>query len=202
MTNKHQRAVGACDCTADYVKREIIRRANRKRNLMVLAILLFLLLLCGAFYGVFSIVANNKDARDALGQMVDEARKKADDVVSQVARPTTVFDRVKDNIAIVNVANGRGTGFIAEMEGRVYLFTNEHVIRSTSRPTAMLIDGTELKLGSFYLSTDRDLARYEVLNGLRAKPLRIRMDTPPPAISHRNTRCVDRAGKYFLEYAA
>ena len=23
----------------------------------------------------------------------------------------------------------------------------------------------------------------------------------PPAISHRNTRCVDRAGKYFLEYA-
>ncbi len=24
----------------------------------------------------------------------------------------------------------------------------------------------------------------------------------PPAISHRNTRCVDRAGKYFLEYAA
>ena len=25
---------------------------------------------------------------------------------------------------------------------------------------------------------------------------------PPPAISHRNTRCVDRAGKYFLEYAA
>ena len=26
--------------------------------------------------------------------------------------------------------------------------------------------------------------------------------TDPPAISHRNTRCVDRAGKYFLEYAA
>ena len=26
--------------------------------------------------------------------------------------------------------------------------------------------------------------------------------TSPPAISHRNTRCVDRAGKYFLEYAA
>ena len=24
----------------------------------------------------------------------------------------------------------------------------------------------------------------------------------PPAISHRNTRCVDRAGKYFLECAA
>ena len=24
----------------------------------------------------------------------------------------------------------------------------------------------------------------------------------PPAISHRNTRYVDRAGKYFLEYAA
>ena len=27
-------------------------------------------------------------------------------------------------------------------------------------------------------------------------------DYTPPAISHRNTRCVDRAGKYFLEYAA
>ena len=26
--------------------------------------------------------------------------------------------------------------------------------------------------------------------------------TAPPAISHRNTRYVDRAGKYFLEYAA
>ena len=29
-----------------------------------------------------------------------------------------------------------------------------------------------------------------------------RSESFPPAISHRNTRCVDRAGKYFLEYAA
>ena len=29
-----------------------------------------------------------------------------------------------------------------------------------------------------------------------------KFDELPPAISHRNTRCVDRAGKYFLEYAA
>lgn len=32
--------------------------------------------------------------------------------------------------------------------------------------------------------------------------LRVLHFPPPPAISHRNTRCVDRAGKYFLEYAA
>ena len=35
------------------------------------------------------------------------------------------------------------------------------------------------------MNTDRDPLLYSV----------------PPAISHRNTRCVDRAGKYFLEYA-
>ena len=37
---------------------------------------------------------------------------------------------------------------------------------------------------------------------LADKPTALRRDSDPPAISHRNTRCVDRAGKYFLEYAA
>ncbi len=163
---------------AELIKRDIIRHANRKRNLMILLIIFVFVLLGGAGYGVYHILVNDKNTQAAVRSVVDATVKNASNAVAEATKPATVFDCVKDNIAIVKVDGSVGTGFIAEMDGKVYLFTNEHVIRSLSRPTATLIDGTEVKLGKFYLSTDRDLARYEVLGKLHAKPLQICLDTP------------------------
>ncbi len=178
MSCQYQARAGSSGPAAELIKRDIIRRANRKRNAMVSAIVLSCALLGAVGYGVHRIVTKDENAQAAVRSVMDATVRKASGAIVEATRPKTVFDCVKDNIAIVKVDGGVGTGFIAEMDDAVYLFTNEHVIRSTSRPTATLIDGTEVTLGKFYLSTDRDLARYEVLGRLHAKPLRIRMDAP------------------------
>lgn len=52
----------------------------------------------------------------------------------------------------------------------------------------------------FYVRVSADLKEgFPNVSGFSPQNLKY---CSPPAISHRNTRCVDRAGKYFLEYAA
>lgn len=57
---------------------------------------------------------------------------------------------------------------------------------------AMVMNGFVVSADTSYevIGKDEGIVQFDYENG------------GPPAISHRNTRCVDRAGKYFLEYAA
>lgn len=82
------------------------------------------------------------------------------------------FNAVKDKLVIIECLEGSGSGFLLEMDGKTYLMSNEHVLRSTSAPRAKLLDGTPLNLGAFSVATDRDLARFEV-NGCSIKPFQI-----------------------------
>lgn len=80
------------------------------------------------------------------------------------------FNAVKDKLVIIECNDGSsGSGFLLEMDGKTYLMTNEHVVRSTQTPYARLLDGTPLSLGNFSVATDRDLARFEVM-GCSIKP--------------------------------
>ena len=76
------------------------------------------------------------------------------------------FDDVKKCIVLAHESGGRsmGTGFLVKMDGKKYVMTNDHVARSSDTPKMVLIDGTELKLGAFSTASDRDLARFEVLD--------------------------------------
>lgn len=87
------------------------------------------------------------------------------------------FKAIKDKVAIIECDEGSGSGFILTMEGKTFLVSNEHVLRSSSTPKASLLDGTILKLGRFYVATDRDLARYEVLD-CKKEPLALSDRTP------------------------
>ena len=90
----------------------------------------------------------------------------------------SVFTEVKDKIALIKCKEGSGTGFLLGMDGKTYLVSNEHVVRSGGEVEARLIDGTILQLGEFSVASDgRDLARFEVL-GNSNKPLALRTAMP------------------------
>ena len=86
--------------------------------------------------------------------------------------PQIGFNAVKDKLVIIECREASGSGFLLEMDGKTYLMSNEHVLRSSSAPRAKLLDGTPLNLGAFSVATDRDLARFEV-NGCSIKPFQI-----------------------------
>ena len=72
------------------------------------------------------------------------------------------FNTAKSRIVLVHTKEGKGTGFLIKMNGKKYVLTNEHVIRSVNLPDMELLDGTKLELGALSVADDRDLARFEV----------------------------------------
>ncbi|MEM0965239.1 MAG: serine protease [Verrucomicrobiota bacterium] len=63
------------------------------------------------------------------------------------------------SIAIIDVDDATGTGFISEIKGRQFLVTNAHVIAGASEITCKTAEGQEVLLPNFcFLAKDRDLA--------------------------------------------
>ena len=72
------------------------------------------------------------------------------------------FRTIQNKLVIIETSGGAGSGFLANMNGKIYLVSNEHLLRSEETPKATLLSGETLKLGEFSVATDRDLARFEV----------------------------------------
>lgn len=111
--------------------------------------------------------------------LASSSRGSADAAKTENAAKTEVgFRDVQDKLAIIECKEGRGSGFLLEMDGRTYLVSNDHVLRSAEAPRVRLLDGTELSLGAFSVAADgRDLARFEV-QGLSREPLRLNAEMP------------------------
>ncbi|MBR4653309.1 MAG: trypsin-like peptidase domain-containing protein [Kiritimatiellae bacterium] len=98
--------------------------------------------------------------------------------ITAAAPSTAGFEAVRDAVALIECKEASGTGFLLDMDGKTYLMSNEHVLRSGGKIEARLIDGTLLRLGEFSVAADgRDLARFEVL-GCNKKPLHLRETMP------------------------
>ena len=79
---------------------------------------------------------------------------------AEAAARTPLFDRVKNCLAIIKTGNGAGTGFLVKMDGKVWLVTNEHVLRGGVPFSATLPDGRSLKFSpTIEVAANRDLAR-------------------------------------------
>ena len=72
------------------------------------------------------------------------------------------FETIKKRVVLIHAKEGSGTGFLVKMNGKKYVMSNDHVVRSSSTPEMILVDGTKLRLGAFSVARDRDLARFEV----------------------------------------
>lgn len=73
------------------------------------------------------------------------------------------FNEVDQSIVIVNCTSERGrssgSGFIANMEGKTYLFTNQHVILGADKIRFKTASGRTLKPRGVQLAATRDIAR-------------------------------------------
>ena len=69
------------------------------------------------------------------------------------------FNDIQGNLVVVEHDRGVGSGFIAKMGGRHYIFTNQHVILGAKKIQFKTVSGKTLKPKRVELSMTRDIAR-------------------------------------------
>ena len=91
-----------------------------------------------------------------------EAKKAAETEELRAQFPYS-FDDVAGNLVLITCSSpfgdSAGSGFIAKMEGKTYIFTNQHVIMGATRISLQTVDGEDLKPKKIELSAKRDIAR-------------------------------------------
>lgn len=72
--------------------------------------------------------------------------------------------RPEDTLVLIETSTGRGTGFFARWDDRVFLVTNQHVLGGTAPGSVKLRDlhGRDVRLGPLEVSATLDLARFPV----------------------------------------
>ena len=80
------------------------------------------------------------------------------------------FNDVSDKLVIISCTSSRGpgagSGFVADMDGKTYLFTNQHVILGADKISFKTAAGKTLKPRGVELSTTRDIARLLLGDGI------------------------------------
>ena len=92
-----------------------------------------------------------------------------------------LYNRVKNQLAIVKTNKGVGSGFLVNDKDRIYLYTNEHVVRGADKPTVLDLCGNKIELGDFELAKNLDMVRFAAKNrtdGLLLSSQNIDLDTP------------------------
>jgi hypothetical protein len=90
------------------------------------------------------------------------------------------FRDVEDGLVIIEHENGAGSGFLAKMDGEVYVVTNQHVIVAGERPTFKTMRGTPLKVVEFEVSEKYDMARFRLEGAVEALEFADRVDIGAP----------------------
>ncbi|NCB44756.1 MAG: serine protease [Clostridia bacterium] len=76
----------------------------------------------------------------------------------------SLFNQVRPSLLIIKTGTGTGSGFVAEIDGKKRLITNEHVLRGGRPFEAKSLDGQRLRLGStIYLGNESDLCMIEII---------------------------------------
>ena len=76
----------------------------------------------------------------------------------------SLFNQVRPSLVIIKTGSGTGSGFVADIDGKKRLVTNEHVLRGGRPVEAKSLDGQRLMLGTtIYLGNESDLCMIEIL---------------------------------------
>lgn len=77
---------------------------------------------------------------------------------------------IEQSVVTIECGDGRGSGFIAQVDGKAYLYTNQHVIAGFAREDIVVLghDGRRIHLGTLEIDPDDDVARIRIVqdNGL------------------------------------
>jgi hypothetical protein len=157
---------------------------------------LLLFLLATSTLSVFSEEDNNgeddknKESSEEI-QKKETDKKNADEITKKEKEEAEIkvqfnysLNDILDKLVIINCSgkNGRsaGSGFIAKMDGKSYLFTNQHVIFGTDRISFKTIEGKTLKPRGVELSQSRDIARLLLADDVEGFEIseKVLMDAP------------------------
>ncbi|WP_372846798.1 serine protease [Pontiella sp.] len=124
--------------------------------------------LAGLLAGPSGYAAKNGKA-DAAQENQDTQKKRIAEEKRIKSKFDYSFNDVSDQIVIItcNSDQGRssGSGFVATMDGKPYLFTNQHVILGADKISFKTAGGTVLQPRGVELSTTRDIARLPLAEG-------------------------------------
>ncbi|RLA42373.1 MAG: hypothetical protein DRQ97_14090 [Gammaproteobacteria bacterium] len=119
----------------------------------------FLLLLLATCCTVFAEKTN--DGEDAVAEEHNkeglEEKRKEDSLIQ--AQFGYSFDDISDKLVVIKHEMGSGSGFIATMDGKTYLFTNQHIILGAEKISFTTLSGKKLRPRKVELSVTRDIAR-------------------------------------------
>lgn len=128
-----------------------------------------------------------EDAKGAItpdGKKTEESRPKVE--VSDEERLTNIE---KSGIVAIMGTNGSATGFLATIQGKVFLVTNVHVIAGMDKPTIITMSGDEIKLGPVFTGRGHDIAISPIANvPENCKPLTF--NEAPALAVHNNDKIV------------
>ncbi|MCF7817826.1 MAG: serine protease, partial [Kiritimatiellales bacterium] len=77
-------------------------------------------------------------------------------------KPAITFSDIDSALVFVETGSGRGSGFIAEMDGKTYLFSNQHNFLGADNIHLRAMHGGLLEPVSFEFCKTRDLVRFEL----------------------------------------
>ena len=73
------------------------------------------------------------------------------------------FSAVKDKVVVILSARGSGSGFVAQDQGKKYMYTNRHVVSGSRSISVKFLDGTQLRLGDVVeVAKGLDPVRFEI----------------------------------------
>ncbi len=112
---------------------------------------------------VFADEDEEKDEDEPKSEAVKQKRLEEEKEVKAEFKYT--FSDVAKYIVIVECENSSGSGFIAKMDGKTYLITNQHVILGSDQIRFTTATGEQLKPLGVELAANRDIARLELPPG-------------------------------------
>ena len=93
------------------------------------------------------------------------------------------FNALRRSLVIVETDTGSGSGFIADMHGKRYVVTNQHVVRATKKIQLRLVDGEQLTPKVLEVAAELDAVRIE-FDSKGAEPPPLTLASAPPSIGN------------------
>lgn len=110
-----------------------------------------------------ALKSKKEKSRIELGEIEDPEKKAKEEEAKYREMIPYSFNDVSENLVIIECKTSIGTmvgsGFVAEMDGKVYIFTNQHVIMGAESIEFKTVTGKKLKPRGVELSKERDIAR-------------------------------------------
>jgi len=127
--------------------------------------LCYFLLILTACCAPFAKGASDSDETAIEERKKEALDKKRDEDALIQAQFNFSLDDIGNKLVVIKHEMGSGNGFIASMNGKTYLVTNQHILLGAKKISFKTATGEILRPRGVELSTSRDIARLLLIDG-------------------------------------